>query len=69
MTKITEEQIKIVLERHLLWLNNEPGGEKANLYKANLSGADLSGANLIGADLSRADLTGVNLSGAKGLPA
>ena len=51
MTKITEEQIKIVLEKHLLWINRKPEGEKANLSGANLSRASLSGANLCGAKL------------------
>ena len=68
-----------ILEKHLKWLNDENGGERANLsganlyranlYRADLSGADLSGANLSGANLSganlyRADLSGANLYGA-----
>ena len=63
-----------ILEKHLKWLNDENGGERAdisgadisgaNLRGANLRGADLYGANLRGADLSGADLSGANLSGA-----
>ena len=58
---MTSEEIKKVLELHEKWLNNEQGGEKADLRGAdlrwaNLSGADLSGANLRGANLSGADL-------------
>ena len=63
-----------MLEKHLKWIKDEPGGERADLYGANLSRADLSGANLYGANLygadlcranlSRADLSGANLSGA-----
>jgi uncharacterized protein YjbI with pentapeptide repeats len=71
---MTPDEIKDVLEKHAKWLNNEEGGEKADLHGANLSGADLSdadlsGANLIGANLSVAvlccaDLRGANLRGA-----
>ena len=71
--------LKTILEKHKMWLNDEDGGEMANLSGAdlrwanlrwanlrwaNLSGADLSGANLSGANLSGADLSGANLSGA-----
>ena len=51
--------LKEILRKHKMWLNNEIGGECANL-----SGADLSGANLYGAYLSGANLSGANLSGA-----
>lgn len=40
------EELKIVLESHKKWLNDEDVGQRADLY-----GADLSGANLRGADL------------------
>ena len=53
-----------ILEKHLKWLNDENGGERANLSGTNLSGANLSGADLSGADLSRANLSGADLSGA-----
>ena len=56
--------LKSILEKHLKWLRNEDGGERANLSGANLSGADLSGANLSGANLYRANLYRANLSGA-----
>ena len=56
--------MKTILEKHRLWLNNEDGGEMANLRGANLRGADLSGADLRGANLRRADLRGADLSGA-----
>ena len=63
------EKLKEILERHRKWLNDEDGGERANLYGAdlrgaNLYGADLRGANLCGADLRGADLYGANLYGA-----
>ena len=50
-----------ILEKHTKWLNDENGGERANLSGANLSGADLRGANLSGADLIGANLSGANL--------
>ena len=55
-------KLKGILDKHLKWLRNEDGGERANLSWANLSGADLSGANLSGVNLSRADLSGADLS-------
>jgi len=73
------EKLKEILERHRKWLNDEDGGERANLRganlrgvnlrgadlrEANLRGADLREANLRGADLRGADLRGVNLRGA-----
>ena len=56
---MTSEEIKKVLDLHKKWLNNEDGGERANLRWADLSRADLRGA-----DLSRADLREANLRGA-----
>ena len=60
MRELTKEEIE-VLQRHAKWLENEEGGEKANLWDANLRGANLRGANLRGADLRGADLRGANL--------
>ena len=56
--------IKKILNKHLKWLKDEEGGERANLYEANLSGANLDGANLYKANLVRANLSGANLDGA-----
>ena len=59
-----------VLELHKKWLNDEPGGERANLCNADLRGANnlcdanLRGANLCDADLFDADLRGANLRNA-----
>ena len=75
MEKITEEELKEILERHKLWLDsNEKKGKRADLSdadltRANLRYADLTGAYLTGSNLSRADLffadlTRVDLSGA-----
>lgn len=46
MSKITEKQLEEILKKHKLWLNNEEGGERANLSFADLSNADLCSANL-----------------------
>ena len=54
--------LKTILEKHKMWLNDEDGGEKADLSGADLSGADLSGADLYGADLREANLRGADLS-------
>ena len=56
-----ENQLKNVLELHRKWINDEPGGKRANLWRANLRGAylreaDLREADLRGADLREADL-------------
>ena len=54
--------IENILKKHLMWLRNEDGGERANLYDANLYDANLINANLRHADLRGANLTGANLS-------
>ena len=56
---MTKAELDKILELHKKWLNDEEGGERANL-----SGADLSGANLSNADLYRANLLNADLSGA-----
>ena len=56
-----KEQLNEILEKHKKWLNDEPGGERADLYGADLYGADLYGANLYGANLREADLRGADL--------
>ena len=53
---MTTQELQVILEKHKKWLNNEEGGERADLQGANLWGADLRGA-----DLRRANLQGANL--------
>ena len=70
MKTITNKKIKEILNKHYMWLRNEPNGvradlRRANLRAANLDGADLSGADLYGSVLLGADLCGANLYGAK----
>ena len=62
--KITEAELKVVLEKHSLWLINDPYGVRADLHGADLRGADLYIARLMDSDLSKADLRGANLCGA-----
>ena len=45
-----------------MWLNNEDGGQLANISGADLIGTDLTNANLSGADLTKATLSGADLS-------
>jgi len=63
------DELKEICLKHIKWINDEDGGERADLFgvdlsRADLSGANLSGANLFGVDLSRANLSVANLSGA-----
>ena len=58
---MTTTELKEILEKHRKWLNDEDGGEQADLRCAYLSYADLRGANLRGAYLSDADLHDANL--------
>ena len=59
-------KLKEILDKHLKWLRDEPGGSRADLSGAYLRGAylrgaDLRGSNLRGANLSCADLSGANI--------
>jgi len=56
--------LKEVLRLHLMWLNDEEGGKRADLRHADLRGANLRGANLQSANLRHADLQSANLRGA-----
>ena len=46
MNGMNAEKLKEILDKHLKWLRNKPGGSRANLAGANLSGANLSGAKI-----------------------
>jgi hypothetical protein len=56
-----QEHITEILRLHLLWLQGDDAGKRANLRGANLRGANLESANLRGADLRGANLEGANL--------
>ena len=62
MKKITETELKSILDQHHLWIETKgKQGVCADLGGADLGGADLRGANLRGANLKDANLTGANL--------
>ena len=61
MRTISAEELKKILYKHKKWLNDEDGGERANLSNANLYNADLSNADLRNADLYNANLRYANL--------
>ena len=74
MKKISDTELKTIIDKHAKWLRGEEDGERAdlcdadlcnaNLRGADLRGADLCGVDLRGADLCDADLCGANLRGA-----
>ncbi len=59
-----KQQLDEILRKHGLWLNDENGGEQADLSSADLSSANLRSANLRSADLSYADLSYADLRSA-----
>ena len=64
MRTISQKELKEILEKHKKWLNDERGGEKADLRKADLRCANLSNIDLQYADLYDAYLRGADLRGA-----
>jgi len=62
MKTYTAEQLKEILQKHQLWLDNDEGGERADLSAADLRFANLRFANLRFADLRYANLRYANLS-------
>ena len=58
---MTNADLNRILDLHRKWLNNEDGGERADLISADLSSANLYCANLRGANLRRADLCSADL--------
>lgn len=78
MKKYTQKELNAIIKRHEMWLNDEEGGEYADLSNADLRGMDLGSANLrlaglqdsnlylaclAYANLEGADLRGTNLRG------
>lgn len=51
MRTISNEELKEILRKHKMWLNNEVGGEKANLSYSDLGGSDLSYSDLRGSNI------------------
>jgi hypothetical protein len=62
MRKISIDELKIILEKHRLWLRGNGEGKRADLSYVDLSYADLRSANLSYANLSQANLSYANLS-------
>jgi uncharacterized protein YjbI with pentapeptide repeats len=67
--KMTKRELTSILKKHQKWLDNEKGGERADLSSAdlryaNLRYADFRSADFRSADLSSADLRYANLSSA-----
>jgi|GEM_PF-2450524 len=61
MKNYTQEELNEIISKHGKWLDDEEGGERANLRGANLIDANLRGANLIDANLIDANLIDANL--------
>lgn len=61
---MNKTQLDETLNLHLLWLNDDPSGQCANLESANLAFASLAKASLAKANLAKAILCGANLRGA-----
>jgi hypothetical protein len=61
---MNSEELKTILDNHILWLNGDNRGERANLHYANLSNANLKYADLQYANLKYADLRDIDLSNA-----
>jgi len=64
MKIFTTDELKEIFRKHLLWLEDDDGGERADLSNADLSNADLRYADLRYADLSNANLRYANLRNA-----
>ena len=58
---MTKEELKVILDKHILWLCDKEGGVRANLGYANLQYANLEYATLKGANLKNADLYGATM--------
>ena len=64
MKKISDTELKAIIDKHAKWLRGEEDGERADLRNANLSSANLRSADLRNANLSSADLRDATLSSA-----
>ena len=64
MRRITNDELREILDKHRKWVNEEDSGERAYLCDADLRDANLRYVNLRGAYLRGADLSGTDLRGA-----
>ena len=53
---MTKQAIEDMLNSHAKWLNNEYGGQRANMRDMDLRGANMQGANMRGANMRGADI-------------
>ena len=71
---MTQEELNKILDKHEKWLNDEEGGERADLSGKDVQGLDFSfrnlkraymaGTNMEGADMIRANMIGAEMTGA-----
>ncbi|GAB4369098.1 MAG: hypothetical protein Kow00114_28720 [Kiloniellaceae bacterium] len=64
-SRLTEPQLRPLLEAHARFRAGRPDGRRAVLLRCDLSGLDLRGVDLSGADLVECDFEGSNLTGAR----
>jgi len=62
MKTYTKDELAEILNKHKLWLQNDPAGSRADLSGSNLRGSDLSGSNLSHSNLRGSALRGSDLS-------
>lgn len=61
--KISEDELREILEKHEKWLHNDTNGEKASLLWADMRGVDMRGVYLQGADMRVSNMQGVDMRG------
>ena len=62
MKNISKEELNEILQKHKMWLNNDKGGERADLRGIDLKNADLRFTDLRFADLRGTDLKNIKTS-------
>ena len=65
MTKVTQQELDVILDRHEGFVNNERDGERMQLGMYDLSYMDMAGRDLSRAELTGAVLSNCNLEGTK----
>ena len=58
---MTKQAIEDMLNSHAKWLNNEYGGQRANMRDMDLRGANMQGANMRGANMRGANMRGADI--------
>ena len=65
MTKVTQQELDVILDRHEGFVNNERDGKRMQLCMYDLSYMDMAGRDLSRAELTGAVLSNCNLEGTK----